>query len=160
MAKLMLRPDADGYQAQDGTTVLRTALAGGAGRYRRDKLGATKMVTVKWTMNPVQYEYWRAFFVTATKEGALPFTCDLVSEDGRGPVEHTCSFIPGSVGMPSQQGFTYVQAATLEVTPIPHDTAHDLALIEIFNESEGAPDAWLNALAQLVNVTMPETIGA
>lgn len=155
MRKMILRPDADGYSAAepDGE-VLRVDLDGGAGRYRTDKIGATKTVNVKWTMNPARYEYWRSFFETGTKRGALSFLCDLVSEDGLGPVEHTCSFIPGSVSLPTQQGLTYVQQATLEVTPIAHDPLVDVALMDLFELYEDKGSVILNKLAKLVTVDL------
>ena len=159
MYKLLLAPDANGYQSADGAEVIMIELDGGAGRYRTDKIGATKRVSVAWTMNRGQYQYWRAFYVTATKKGALPFLCDLVGEDGLGPAEHTCSFIPGSVTLPQQMGLTYVQQAQLEVTPLPHDEADDLAVIAAFEASEGDSDAWYAALENLVLVIMPATIG-
>lgn len=159
MYKLQLRPDADGYNSVDGESVLRVQLDGGAGRYRTDKIGATKTVTATWTMHPTQYQYWRAFYETGTKRGALPFLCDLVSDDGTGPAEHVCNFIPGSVSLPTQKGFTYVQQATLEVKPLPRDKNADLALINIWEAAGPEPELWLNELEKLVNVTMPENIG-
>lgn len=156
--KLILTPDAEGYTSVDGNEVIGGPLAGGAGRYRRDKIGTNKIVTVTWTMNREEYQYWRAFFVTGTQNGSLPFTCDLLSEDGMGPVEHTCQFIPGSVSLPAQSGLTYVQQATLEVTPIPHDADFDMSLITLWQYTDGAPEPLLDAIARLVNVTMPATL--
>jgi hypothetical protein len=152
MYKLLLLPDADGYSSADGDEVLSVKLDGGAARYRRDKIGATKTVQVKWTLNPTQYAYWRAFYVTGTGKGSLPFLCDLVSEDGEGPVEHTCNFVPGSVSLPTQVGLMYVQQATLEVVPITHSTEADIAIINLFPE---APSAVFAELEYLVNVAAP-----
>lgn len=160
MQKMQLVPNADGYQSTDGTEVIGIELEGGAGRYRTDKIGATKKVSCSWTLNPGEYQYWRAFYVTATKKGALSFLCDLLSEDGMGPAEHVCTFVPGSVTMPSQQGLSYVQQAQLEVTPLPHDPELDLAIIAIFESSGGRPENWYLSLDNLVNHIMPDTIGA
>jgi hypothetical protein len=156
----MLRPDADGYGSTDGNEVVRSELDGGVGRYRQDKIGASKMVNVKWTMNPSQYEYWRAFYATGTKKGALPFLCDLVSEDGNGPVEHVCNFIPGSVTLPSQVGLNYVQQAQLEVKPLPRNEASDIGLILAYGSAGGDPDQWFLSIEYLANTIMPENIGA
>lgn len=155
MFKMSLAPDADGYSSQDGDEVIHIKLEGGQGRYRRDKIGATKTVQVKWTLNPQQYAYWRAFYNTGTQKGSLPFLCDLVSEDGSGPAEHVCNFVPGSVTLPTQQGLTYVQQATLEVVPIPSIFEVDNARLLIGYEVE----AVFSALARLVNVTAPGAIG-
>lgn len=158
MLKLLIVPDADGYNSVDGETVIRTGLDGGAARYRQDKLGASKMVSLKWTLNPQQYEYWRAFYVTGTKQGALAFLCDLVSENGRGPVEHVCNFIPGSVSLPTQQGYTYVQQAQLEVKPLVHNTQTDMSIIYLYGVTGGQTDSWINRLDHLVNVTAPAAL--
>jgi hypothetical protein len=160
MHKLMIRPDADSYSSKDGNEVISTALDGGASRFRRDKLGAPKIVGVKWTMNPAQYQYWRAFFVTATKKGSLPFLCDLLSEDGSGPTEHQCNFVPDSVSLPAQQGLTYIQEATLEVKPLPRDEDFDLSLVSLYEALDGDADSFIAALAQMVNVTTPGALGA
>lgn len=159
LPKLLLVPDADGYSEAEGEEVIRTELDGGVGYYRRDKIGASKKINVRWTMNPVQYRYWRAFFVTTTERGTLPFLCDLVSEDGTGPTEHECSFIPGSVSMPGQHGFTYTQQATLEAKPLAHDAALDAGVILIFENWGVNGNKALLSLEKLVNVTMPGYIG-
>jgi hypothetical protein len=155
LQKLVLRPDSDGYSETEGSEVDRVELDGGVGRYMLDKIGATKRVQVKWTMNPSQYQYWRAFFVTTTQRGVLPFLCELVGPDGAGPAEYVCNFIPGSVVMPAQQGYTYVQAATLEVVPIIHDSVFDAFLVELYSIYQD--EAWyvLSALAVLINQTAP-----
>jgi len=160
MIKLHLLPDADGYTMTEGNDVIGTTLEGGAGRYRRDKIGAAKTANVKWTLNPGQYQYWRAFYKTATQRGSLPFLCDLVGEDGCGPAEHICQFVPGSVTLPEQHGLTYVQQATLEVLPLPTDEEYDADVILLYETFGDDADSALNALAHLVNVTAPGTIGA
>jgi hypothetical protein len=157
--RLTLLPDSDGYSSAEGDEVIAIKLAGGASRLRRDKLGAAKTVNVKWTMNPSDYQYWRAFFRTATLMGSLPFECQLVSEDGCGPAWHICTFVPGSVSLPSQQGWTYVQQATLEVTPLPTDASQDEMIMDIYEELGPNANSVLLALAHLVNVTAPAAIG-
>jgi hypothetical protein len=158
LPKLLLVPDADGYSSTDGNEVIGTPLDGGAGRYRRDKIGATKIVNLRWTMSRSQYQYWRAFFVVTTSKGALSFTCDLLSEDGTGPAEHVCNFVPGSVSLLSQSGFTYVQQAQLEVTPLARNAIVDAAVLALYSEGDEVDDN-LRVLARLVNVTAPESLG-
>jgi len=155
MEKMILVPDAPGYGQSDGNAALFTELDGGLGRGRLDKIGAAKTVNCTWTMNRSQYQYWRAFYYTVTKEGALPFLCDLLSDDGTGATEHTCQFIPGSVNLPSQQGLTYVQQATLQAKPLVHNAVVDNQIVLIFTESGGYPDEWYAALERLCNVTIP-----
>ena len=158
MERMLLRPNSEDYSQEEGTEVIRVELDGGAGRYRRDKVGATRRVNVSWTMNPNQYQYWRAFWHTATKRGSLPFLCDLVGESGQGPQQHVCYFVPGSVQMPSQQGLTYVQSATLEVKPNAVDDDLNLGIMAIFATSTDSDVFW--DLGRLVNEVAPETLNA
>jgi glycerophosphoryl diester phosphodiesterase len=155
---LAIVPDANSYSSDDGTEVLATSMDSGAGRYRRDKRGAVKKVNVQWTMGREAFTYWRAFWNTSVRRGTLPFTCDLLSEDGGGPVSHKCSFVPGSVSMPSQEGLTFVQTAALEVIPLPVDDDFNEEVIAIFEA--GLDESFFDALDHLVTVAMPETLGA
>lgn len=157
MERLLLRPNSEDYHEQDAEEVIAVALDGGAGRYRRDKVNASKQVSVSWTMNPHQYEYWRAFWHTATKRGSLPFLCDLVGENGVGPIQHVCYFVPGSVSKPSQQGLRYVQAAALEVKQNPVDDAANLVILAAFALENDDSDVYWD-LARLVNETAPEAL--
>ena len=160
MDRLRLTPDSDGYSDVEGTDVLRTALDGGVGRYRRDKIGSSKIVNVVWTLNRVQYQYWRAFFHTALQNGSLPFLCPLVSEDGTGPADHVCNFIPGSVGKPSQKGFEYKQSAQLEVRPLARVVEDDELILMLYGEYGDAGDDILGLLDSLVNQQLPQALGA
>jgi hypothetical protein len=158
MYKLALIPESDGFQVTDGNEVIAIALDGGASRFRRDKLGASSVVNVRWVMDPGQWQYWRAFYRTATKRGSLPFLCDLLSEDGSGLAEHTCSFVPGSVRLPEQRGLMYVQEATLEVTPIAGDEEFDMSLILLYAGTGDLTEEFVGSIEELVNVTMPENL--
>lgn len=155
MDKLILVPDADGYQSADGDENIGIKLDGGASRIRKDKIGAAKMVSCKWTLNPGLYQYWRTFYAAATKNGSLPFLCDLLSEDGGGPVEHVCQFVPGSVSLPMQQGLMYVQQAQLEVIPLPRDTALDTAILLLYNAAGAEAEPFLRKLYEYVNKDLP-----
>jgi hypothetical protein len=157
MRRLMLRPNSEDYSVQDANEVIAVALDGGAGRYRRDKVNGSKQINVSWTLNPQQYQYFRAFWHTATKRGSLPFLCDLVGEDGTGPIQHVCYFAPGSVQMPSQQGLTYVQSATLEVKQNPVDDDLNLEILTAFEGGMDGDVFW--DLSRLVNETAPEALG-
>lgn len=158
MERLLLRPNSEDYSQEEGAEVIRVELDGGTGRYRRDKIGATRRCNVSWTMNPTQYQYWRAFWHTATKRGALPFLCDLVGEDGTGPTPYVCYFVPGSVQMPAQQGLTYSQSATLEVKPNPVDDEQNLSIMAVFATGTDSDVFW--DLGRLVNVVAPEALNA
>lgn len=137
MRKLILSPDTDSYSVTEGVDFIGTAFRDVAGRYRLDKLGSPKIIAAVWTLRQQEYAYWRAFYHTAIEKGVFPFLCDLIPEDGRNLVEHVCMMIPGSVKMPAQQGLAYVQQAMLEVLPLPHNAAADLAVIAAFEAAYG-----------------------
>lgn len=156
MHKLMIVPDSDGYSSTDGTEWVGSRLDGGSGRFRRDKIGAAKSVNVKWTLNPSLYQYFRSFYSTV---GSATFLCDLLSEDGSGPAEHECVFMPGSVTLPTQVGLTYIQQAQLEVKPLARDTELDQEILVAYEEME-FPELGFTMLEHLVNVSMPEAMSA
>ena len=154
---LLLRPDSDGYGSSDGAEWVRSELDGGVGRYRRDKIGASKMVSCRWTLNPSQYQYWRSFYRLV---GGDRFLCDLVGESGLGPIQHECHFMPGSVSLASQQGLTYIQQAQLEVKPIIIPAEFDEAVLVLYATTGGLPDSFLADLAELATITIPDSFSA
>jgi hypothetical protein len=157
MYTMFLAPDAEGYTSTDGEEWVQSKVDGGAGRYRRDKYGATKRINVQWTLNPAQFQYWRAFWRTV---GSDKFLCPLVSEDGTGAKDHEVNIIPGTVNLPRQIGLTYVQQCQLEAKPLIVDPEDDLAILALFEATGGFPDALYGSLAHIVTVVMPEYIGA
>lgn len=160
MEKLILVPDSEGYTDTEGDENVSVALTGGPSRIRKDKFGAPLKVSVRWTLDRDAYAYWRAFYVTATKRGALRFLCPLLSEDGTAPVDHVCQFVPGTVGKPLQKGLTYVQQAQLEAEPLPHNQTVDDAVIALYPVLAGSSAAFLNALEMLMVDTAPNEIPA
>lgn len=157
---LLLTPDADSYSQDEGAEVLAVSLGSGATLSRRDKVNAVRVVNARWSMSREAYRYFRAFYRTTLREGLLPFTCDLLSEDGGGAVAHQCNFIPGSVSMPSQNGLTYIQTATLEVRPLPVDHAANENIIELYEAYPNLDQNLFLALEHLVLIAMPATISA
>lgn len=155
MDKLNLRPDAAGYTDKAPNEVISVELDGGASRFRRDKIGARKMVSCTWTLDPLQYQYILAFFNTTTKRGSLAFLCDLVSEDGNGPVEHECNFIPGSFGLSSQKGLTYVVQAQLEVKPLTMDDTFNADLVFLYGLYGDELETLIDMTDHIVNEVMP-----
>lgn len=110
-------PDASGYVVEDAAAdVIAIKLDGGASRYRRDRIGSNSKVSVRWTLDPSEYRYFRMFYRFLTDKGAKPFLIDLVL-DTEFPAEHTAHFIPGSVRLQEQRGQAYIVSAELEVEP-------------------------------------------
>ena len=158
MEKLYLLPDSQSYAEDFGNEVYSVELQGGSGRYRRDKEGATDKVSVRWSLNPQDYQYFRSFYRTATKNGALPFLMDLVGDDGLGVQERECYFVAGSVSMPTQRGWTYTISAQVEAKPVAYDPLYDQAVIDTYTAYAGLGGALYDALAELVNETLPEEL--
>lgn len=133
LEKFAAPPDQAGYTVEDGVEVLRAQLDGGAARYRRDIIGASRIVNVQWTFSQEGYLYFRAFYRTSTAQGSKPFLIDLVLDDVE-LTEHEAYFIPGSVRLNNVSGHRHVVAAQLEVTPTDPDASYDEALVMIYTE--------------------------
>lgn len=117
LTKFVYIPDSSGYSVQDAAAdVIAIQLDGGASRYRRDRIGSNSTVSVRWTFDPDEYRYFRAFYRFLTEKGAQPFLIDLVL-DTQFPQEHVAHFVPGSVRLQEQRGHAYFVTAELEVEP-------------------------------------------
>lgn len=161
LTKLILRPDNSSYSVTDGKEVVSTALDGGAGRYRRDILGATSSVNVQWVCDREDYHYIRAFYRSLLGKGAKPFLIDLVLDDPL-PVEHKAYFVPGSMTLTSQRGLSYIVQAQLEVEPAEIDDVYETFFAAVY--SNFGPD-WRNTFPAfedsfnvMVNTTIPEDL--
>lgn len=157
MQKLSITPDEAGYSAATGEETLRVQLDGGAGRYRRDILGASSSVEVQWTIGPTEYAYLKTFSRVATAQGALPFLIDLILDEPF-PVEHEARIIPGSFSLASVQGMTYTVRASLEVTPNAPDDEYDEGLLLIVGEYGEDAGLILLSFEEIANVDMPRSL--
>jgi len=154
LSKLTIAPTKEGYGVTDGTEVIAVQLDGGASRYRRDVLGATSRVTVQWSVGPDVYRYLRAFYRTATNNGATPFLIDLLMDEPS-LTEHQAHFVPGSMRLTGVQGLTYTVNAELEVSPDLPDEDYDTALVMLYGEYGLQAPYFINQLEQLANVDLP-----
>lgn len=132
MRHLLLTPDADSYQQNEGAEAIAIRIEGGPSRYRRDMIGAPRLLTVQWTLNPWQYHYFRAFWNTAILRGVDSFTCDLLGDDPCELVAHECKVVPGTMSAPSQRGYIYIVSAQLEVVPLAVDPVADAAVVAAY----------------------------
>jgi hypothetical protein len=155
--KLTLSPDTSGYSITDGKQAIRQQLDGGRGRYRQDIANPAISVKCKWILNQVKYEYMRRFYHT-TYGGALPFTIDLLLDDGTVLTEVTANFIPGKFRVNNVKGTSYVVTAELEIEPPEQDEQTNTSYVTLYNAYGDDSQAFINALNQLVNVTMPAEI--
>lgn len=132
LTKLILPPNNSSYSVTDGKEVVSVALDGGAGRYRRDIIGASSAVSVQWVCDRGEYEYLRAFYRSLLGKGALPFLIDLILDDPL-PVEHKAYFVPGSMVLTGQRGLSYYVSAQLEVEPAEVDDVAEADFAAIYS---------------------------
>lgn len=113
-----LIPDSNGYNVDGGSEVESVQLKGGAGRYRRDQLGASDMVSVQFTCDALRYQYARAFYRKTVQMGSLPFQARMIF-DSPDLQDYNCYFADKTgFKLIKQQGMSYIIGATFEATPV------------------------------------------
>lgn len=159
MEKLKLRPNRDSYAVADGTTFKQTKLEGGASRFRRDLLGAARIVDVSWLLNPSQYRYFTAFYNTTLKDGSESFKIDLLLDNPR-LTEHTAHFIQDTKKLDGQSGLGHTVSAQLEVMPIRTNPDLDEAIVAAFNNDEKVDTNEIDVVYPEVQVPIDDAIQA
>lgn len=160
LTKFVYIPDASGYVVEDAAAdVIAIKLDGGASRYRRDRIGSNSKVSVRWTFDPDEYRYFRAFYRFLTEKGAKPFRIDLVL-DTQFPEEHVAHFVPGTVRLQEQRGHMYSVTAELEVKPTAFENEEDELNLAALYSALGPNYATTfppleNTFDQLINVQIP-----
>lgn len=164
MLKLSLVPQQAQYSVDaEEAAILRVQLDGGAGRYRRDLLGATQVVNVTWALDPGEYHYIQAFY-RAVGRGATPFLVDLILE-GQELDEYTVNFLPGTFRLAGVSGLRYQVSASLEVRPSEgiDDEDYNTALVDLFDafgptayNADGPAALLFSELETASNVEFPE----
>lgn len=135
MHKLRLRPNRDSYAVTDGTTFKQTKLEGGASRFRKDLLGAARVVDVSWLLNPSQYRYFTSFYNTTLKDGSESFKIDLLLDNPH-LTEHVAHFIQDTKKLAGQSGLGHTVSAQLEVMPLRTNPDLDEAIVAAFELDE------------------------
>jgi hypothetical protein len=158
-AVLTLRPDQSGYAVEDSADeVVRAKLAGGPGRYRHDLLGATRMVTARWTVDGADYDGLRAFYRAFVRAGRS-FTLALVVEE-QCPVNCLCWFVPESFKLTGQRGNIYEVAAKLEIEPPDnYDMDLDRYLLILVEALGWGWRDWLRHFDRIINHKLPQIVG-
>lgn len=157
LVKFAYPPESAGYTTEDPAEVIAIKLDGGASRYRRDKIGSTSKVSVRWSFDPIQYRYFRAFFHSLLERGSSPFLVDLVLDRSE-PTEHKAYFVPGTVRLAEQRGHYYGVTAELEAYPTAVEPETEIDYVYMINEFG---DNWMyytDQLDVLVNTSWPEVL--
>lgn len=157
MRKMAIPPDKAGYSISDPNSLIATAVASGANRYRRDMFGANATVNVQWTCDPAEYQYIKLFFRTALDEGALPFLIDMVLDHAPELTEHEAHFVPNSLKLSSHSGWTYVVTAQLDVKP-KGITQSDIDYVTVFENFGPYFAQYEDLLNTIINVSLPEAL--
>lgn len=150
LLRLELRPDQDSYTfKRTNAGYIRAELDGGEGKYRRDVLGSSETVTVRFTLNADAYSYlwslYRVFAYDMTR-----FRIDLILED-EGLVEVEAWFVPDTFKLTRQTATTYVVQATLEAIPPIYDIDLDRDYLYIIKDFGLDWRLWLDRLQVIVN---------
>lgn len=157
LTKFIYPPESSGYTTEDPAEVITIKLDGGAPRYRRDKVGSTSKVSVRWVFDPTQYRYFRAFYHSLLGRGSEPFLIDLVLDYAE-PTEHIAYFTPGTVRLAEQRGHYYGVTAELEAFPNPLDEELEIYYVFMINNFG---DDWAfdeDLLNTIVNTQWPEVL--
>jgi hypothetical protein len=157
--KLALTPTTSSYSIDESIAeVVRVQLQGGAGRYRRDIIGSTKIVNCTWITNSTGWEYLNAFYRVNNSQGGASFKMDLVISESV-PKEHDVRFIPSTFKLSSIDGDMYTVTASLEVTPLKYSLDDDMNLLDIVGYyGIHGTGAVFNQLEHLVNVDLPKSM--
>ena len=158
MRKFPFLPTSASYAVDYGAEAFAVKLDGGLSRYRRDIIGSSKLVEASWQFGPGEFQYFEAFYRTATEFGSEPFLLDLIIDEAI-PVERTCNFVPGTKRLDSQSGLTYIVSVRLEIAPKQYSADYDNSLLDLmeFYGSLNQIDTNLNLLEKLVNIDFDVT---
>ena len=151
MLTLNLQPDQTGYRITKANNIASTDLPGGFARQRLDFIGGVDTCDVQFTLDYDGFNYLEAFYRTAISYGASPFTLSLIN--GTSDVQpYAVQIIPGTYGLITQQGLTYVVGMSLQVQPLAVDSDSDNDIIALYGQfGDDTVQAVMN-LAILVNV--------
>lgn len=143
---------------EEGKSVIGVELDGGSPRLRADYVGAWGTIDVSWVLDGFKFQVFEAFYHNQTLKGASNFEM-LLMTDGSEMVTHECQFVPGTKRAKTIGGTARMVTATLRVKPIDRNEDMDEALLMLYENYGNNASNFLNALEQLVNVDMPNSIG-
>ena len=148
MEKLIYAPEQASYVYNPANDVVSITVEGGPSRSRRRVKGSPAIINVTWRLNRAEYQYLRAFYHSAGKEGASTFLIDLLLDQ---PYleEFEAKFVPDTFEMSEPVGLSFLQSAQLEVKPKDDQDYYDLILL-LHEDGLLLPE-----LEQLANYDLP-----
>ena len=145
LSTFKINPESSSYAVEDGMSFVGVRLEGGQSRFRKDKIGTSRIVDVKWTFDRNEYLYFTSFYNTTIDEGSLSFKIYLILDDPL-PVLHQVHFLEETKKLSSQTGHSYQVSGKLEAIPVPIDDVLNAARVAAY---EADPNA------DLSQVTVP-----
>lgn len=146
---MALTPSVTNYVVQRGETLLRSQPGFGPSWFRLTEFNTPSAVTVEWHVGDIaDVAYLLAFYFTAIREGALPFVIETV-HDHPDPRQLQATLVPGSFGLASMIGKTYVFRASVEVVPITSPD-YDQQVFDLRDYTGG--NDWMGLLEELATL--------
>lgn len=155
LPKFLLLPLLDGYSVTLGNDVLTTYFESGQPRQRLKGGGAPHTVPVTFRHLEVHQQYARAFWETYR---AQPFAMRLKINDGD-LQWYSCRFVSAPSFTPLGADI-YEFSVSLSVKPRPINADENLALMWVYEQTDGDLLTYTNLLEKLVNESLPEAVGS
>jgi hypothetical protein len=131
---LYLPIESSSYSVIEGREIVQNRLDGGRSRFRRDILGAAKLVNAQWICDPDEFTYLKAFYSYSMAHASEGFLLSMVLDEGE-LTTNQCFFIPETFQLVAQQGLAYTCTAQLEVIGDEYNLEDDEALIDAWAAS-------------------------
>lgn len=117
MRHLILPPDGFSLTGSRQASSVAATLNSPQGFYAPTQRMQAWRVEVSWTCSLADFDYFMAFWRTATARGALPFTVDLPLESAE-LTTHVARFVPGSIRLADVQGTVRTVRAAIDVVSL------------------------------------------
>lgn len=117
LQEIKVLPEQGSYAVQYSESSISTSLDGGRSRFGTYTKNDAEVVNVQYNLNQSDYQYFKAFYNTVTKKGALPFLSKLYLHSSD-LTTHVCKFVDNSVRLTNNRGNAFVVSASLEVSPV------------------------------------------
>ena len=150
---LPLPIDNVGYTVSFAQGALSSQVRGGRGKYRRDVIGSSELLTVRWVLTPSTYQFLISFIEGTLEDGTLPFITNIVLREPY-PEARTVNIIPGTVKLVEQRGLRYVVTADIEALRTVDDDLTSSGIAAIYLAWSPNINATSISLTQLVNINL------
>lgn len=151
--KLMLKPLRSDYSFSLARSVTSTETIVGLPRERKDSVGKAHRANVSYKCTRAQWRYFLSF--SRAYEG-LPFLAYLLLDD----IDHQwyeCRILGSELPVAALGDQIFTVQLTLVAKPIKYDVETDIAIVTIYEMTDGQMDLYFKLLEKLVNEDLPTT---